>query len=277
MKIIIPMAGLGTRFQQVADQNPEYKKPKPFITVKGHPMIRWATGSLPFVEHPGQTPRVGRLRVLPKDLIFIILKDHDLAHSLAAKLREIYSDEIKVITLDQVTRGAAETAYSAKDLLDPEEDLLVSDTDHFFKGEHLAREIENKEEDIAGVIPVFATCDEIPRWSYSLVSPETGFVSRVAEKDDALRRAGAYANIGAYYFSKARHFLDAAAEAINNNQTFGDEGKKEFYIAPLYQKLIDRGLKVRVAVTPKTDACGLGTPRDLEDFLANFNHLSFYE
>src|SRR3990167_2198322 len=113
MKIIIPMAGLGTRFQKVADTNPEYKKPKPFIMVKGIPMVRWATGSLPFVEHPGQVV-TGELRVTPKDLIFIILKEHDEGHGISSGLREIYGSEITVIVLDDMTRGAAETAYQAK-------------------------------------------------------------------------------------------------------------------------------------------------------------------
>src|ERR1035437_3568590 len=101
MKIIIPMAGLGTRFQKAEAKNPEYRKPKPFINVKGHPMIRWATASLPFPYNP-------------KDLTFIILKHHDDQYGIAQKLREIYSSDINVIILNSVTRGAAETAYMAK-------------------------------------------------------------------------------------------------------------------------------------------------------------------
>jgi NDP-sugar pyrophosphorylase family protein len=275
MKIIIPMAGLGTRFQKVADQNPEYKKPKPFITVKGYPMIRWATGSLPFIEHPGQSVD-SDLRVTPKDLIFVILKEHDETHELARKLKEIYSDNIHVIILDKVTRGAAETAYSANELIDPEEDLIISDTDHFFKGEYLAAAIAGKHPDTVGIIPVFATCDEIPRWSYSLTKPNTNVVEQVGEKDDELRKKGAFANIGAYYFSKAKYFLNEVKEAIEGSKMTGDEGKKEFYVAPLYQNLIEKGLRIEVAVTPKADACGLGTPDDLESFLNNFTHLTFY-
>jgi|GEM_PF-421601 len=275
MKIIFPMAGLGSRFQKVAEQNPEYKKPKPFITVKGYPMIRWATGSLPFIEHPGQNIS-SPLRVTPKDLIFIILKEHNETHQLEEKLRELYSNDIHVIVLDQLTRGAAETAYSAKDLIDPEEDIIISDTDHFFKGEHLAATITGKSPETAGIIPVFATCDEIPRWSYSLTKPGSDFIEQVGEKDDELRKKGAYANIGAYYFSKAKYFLGAVEEAIEKNMLTGDEGKKEFYVAPLYQNLITKGFHFQVAVTPEEDACGLGTPTDLESFLNNFNHLEFY-
>ena len=78
---------------------------------------------------------------------------------------------------------------------------------------------------------------------------------------------GAPANIGAYYFSKARYFFDEVASAIRANRTTGDEGKKEFYVAPIYQALIERGMRIEAAHTPIV--WGLGTPNDLEHFLAH--------
>ena len=42
LNIIMPMAGLGSRFE-----NSEYKLPKPLIDIKGKPMYAWATDSLP--------------------------------------------------------------------------------------------------------------------------------------------------------------------------------------------------------------------------------------
>ena len=40
LNIIMPMAGLGSRFE-----NSEYKLPKPLIDIKGKPMYAWATDS----------------------------------------------------------------------------------------------------------------------------------------------------------------------------------------------------------------------------------------
>ena len=267
MKIIFPMAGLGTRFKKVAEQNPEYQKPKPFISVRGFPMIRWASASLPFLEHPGRKVK-NKNRVKPADVTFVILKEHDTEHGLETKLKEIYSDEIHVVKLDKLTRGAAETAYSARDFIDPEDDLIISDSDHFFDGSFLAKLIETKGPDTAGIIPVFRARNEgIPKWSYTLTKPGSDYAEKVAEKDRELMEAGAYANIGAYYFSKGKHFMDLAEEIIRKNKTFGAPGKGEFYIAPLFQELIAKGLKVQVAVIP--EVWGLGTPEDLEYFLKN--------
>lgn len=273
MKIIIPMAGLGSRFQKVADTNPEYKKPKPFISVRGVPMVRWATGSLPFVEHPGQTVS-SPLRVTMSDLIFVILKAHDQEHQLEAGLREIYSDAIRVIKVPALTRGASETAYQAKPFVDADEDVLITDSDHFFDGRFLEEAIlASKGTETAGLIPVFVPpADNIPRWSYSLVQEGTTDILKVGEKDRALMEAGAYANIGAYYFSKARHFFDQFEKVERENKMFGEEGKREFYVAPLYQELLDEGKALRAAVLPQV--WGLGTPADLERFLADCPNLS---
>lgn len=254
MKIIFPMAGLGSRFQKVADKNPEYRKPKPFIDVKGHPMVRFATGSLPFFK--------------PENAAFIILKEHDDAHGIGKKLKEIYSDAVTIIVIPSLTRGAAETVLAAKSFINPEEDLLISDTDHFFNGSIFADLIAKKDPDTAGIIPVFkARNDGIPKWSYTLVKAGTNHIERVEEKSRELMEKGAYANIGAYYFSKGKHFIEEAEKVIAKNERSGDPVKGEFYIAPLYQKLLNQGHKLQAAVVP--EMWGLGTPEDLEFFLAN--------
>src|SRR3989344_3736482 len=267
MKIIFPMAGLCSRFQKVADKNPHYLKPKPFIDVKGYPMIRWATGSLPFFEHTGEKV-TGALRVTPRDVAFIILKEHNDAHGIEKKLKEIYSDAITVIVIDSVTRGASETALKAELFIDPEDDLLISDTDHYFNGSYFAELIAHKDPKTAGIIPVFQARNEgIPKWSYTLLKPETDYIAEVAEKSRELMEKGAYANIGAYYFSKGKYFIEEAKKVIQQNKRSGDPVKGEFYIAPLYQNLLDQGQVLQAAVVP--EMWGLGTPEDLEYFLAH--------
>ena len=231
-------------------------------------MVRWATGALPFIEHPGQHVQ-GVLKATPSDLIFIILKEHDDAYNLEAGLREIYSDAIHVIILPALSRGASETAYQAKSLVSPEEDIVITDSDHYFDGTPLQEAIiKNRGTDTVGIIPVFVPpADNNPRWSYSLTEPGGTRILRVGEKDRSLMEKGAYANIGAYYFSKAKYFFEMFEEVEKANKMFGEEGKKEFYIAPLYQELIEKGLHVEAAILP--EVWGLGTPTDLETFLAN--------
>jgi NDP-sugar pyrophosphorylase family protein len=268
MKIIIPMAGLGSRFQKAVDTNPEYKKPKPFISVKGIPMVRWATGALPFIEHPGQTV-ASPLRVTPKDLIFIVLKSHNDEHNFEAGLKEIYGADITVLIQPERWNGAQKTTGMAKPYIDQEEEILITDSDHYFDGmplEHMI--LKSHGTDVAGIIPVFTPPnDGIPRWSYSLTEQNGTRILKVGEKDRSLMKQGAYANIGAYYFSKAKYFFEASEKAIAEDRKHGEYGKEEFYIAPLYQDLLDSGMHVEAAILP--EVWGLGTPGDLEHFLTN--------
>lgn len=265
------MAGLGTRFSNVAHLNPNYALPKPFIPVRNHPMVRWATGSLPFVSHPDNPKTQGRVKM--SDMIFIILQPHDDKYDIGRKLRSIYSEDITVITLPSVTRGAAETALMARAHIDPDEELLISDSDHYFDGTILDTAITNRSSDVVGIIPVFKARNEgVAKWSYSLLAEDGKTIKHVAEKDPDLMNQGAHANIGAYYFSKARYFMDTTADCIAQNKRTGAQDKAEFYIAPIYEELIDEGHHIEAAILP--EVWGLGTPSDLEHFLEKNSELA---
>ena len=262
MKVIIPMAGKGSRFLSEADQNPDYYKPKPLIKIKGKPMISWAVESLPFVNlkyRPAKT----KFKVDPKDLIFICRQDHENDFQISSELRGLFGEEIIIILIDHITRGASETVLMAKDFADPDEAVVVSDSDHFFDGNYFYERILEKDDDVSGVIPVWAPPDNEPKWSYSMVEKD-GTISAVGEKDEKLAALGAPANIGAYYFREWQMFTREVEASILENDLTGAEGKKEFYVAPIYHRLIKKGYKIIPAPTPAV--WGLGTPKDVRYF-----------
>lgn len=255
MKIVIPMAGKGSRFLDATDSNPEYRKPKPLINIKGKPMIVWAIESL------------AKFQVDPSNLIFICRQDQEDEFSISNSLKKLFTDQIKIIFIDQITRGAAETVLKAKKYINSDEDIIISDSDHYFDGSFLYEKVQNKDSQTKGIIPVFIPPDKDPKWSFSLVK-EGNVITAVGEKDKDLADKGALANIGGYYFTHGNVFVKAVEEAILENDLTGDEGKKEFYVAPIYQRLINKGMKIVAAITPKV--WGLGTPKDVEYFEKNF-------
>lgn len=259
MKLLLPIAGRGSRFAVHADKNLEYKKPKPLIDVRGFPMVRWATGSLPFVKHMDRKIE-GDFLVESKDIIFVALKEHDEKFDIGKALKNIYGSAIKIVFLSEVTRGAAETALMAKEYIDNDEPLIISDSDHFFEGESLLKTMKENL-NIDGIIPVFEVLDGNPKWSFSRLGLD-GYVDLVAEKQPI----STWANIGGYYFGKGKDFVEIAEETIKQNELTNNE----FYIAPLYNKLIARGGKVKLAF-PKY-VYGLGTPDDLEYFIKNTDY-----
>ncbi|MBU1200204.1 NTP transferase domain-containing protein [Patescibacteria group bacterium] len=252
MKVIIPMAGHGSRFSVAAHLNPEFKKPKPLINVLGKPMINWAIDSL------------SSFNLTPNDFIFVTLKQHQLE----PKLKSLFSPKIQVISISKATRGAAETALIAAKTVDPNEDIIISDSDHYFNGQIFCQTIKNKDSDTVGVIPVDTPIDNEIKHSYSL-APDNKYAIKIAEKDPVLAAQGAYSNIGAYYFSKAKTFVDQVENMIKKNLVSGPQGKQEFYVAPIYQRLLDQGKKVQIAVTKQ--AWRLGTPADLDYFLSSYH------
>jgi dTDP-glucose pyrophosphorylase len=255
MQIILPMAGKGSRFLDKAGSNPEYIKPKPLISIKNKPMVSWALESLKDFD------------IKPKDLIFICRKDHDDEFQISKKLKEIFGHDIKIILLDYITRGAAETVLKAKELINLEEEIIIMDCDIFFSAKPLYQQIKTNK-DAAGILPVFKPKDIEPKWSYALFDPQTNVVSEVGEKDPALASKGAYAILGSYYFSKSRIFIEEAEEMIKSSEMYGTQGKKEFYIAPLYNRLIKKGSQIKVALID--NFWGLGTPDDVDNFLKNY-------
>ncbi|MEK6855971.1 MAG: glycosyltransferase family 2 protein [Nanoarchaeota archaeon] len=240
MNILIPMAGRGSRFLQESSKNPEFLKPKPIITIGRHMMIQWALSSLPIKKED--------------KLIFLVLKEHIDNFHIDNVLKYVYGESINIISVDKVTEGAACTALLAKELINNEEPLLITDSDHYIDGDTIFKEIDKYIKKIDGMIPVFYANNN--KWSFAKTD-EQGIVIETAEKLQISRNA----NIGAYYFSKGRDFVWAAEEMIEEN----DRVNNEFYIAPVYNYLIRRGKIIRLC-RPRF-VHGLGTPKDMEKFL----------
>lgn len=260
------MAGKGSRFLDAIDLNPEYKKPKPLIKILDKPMVVWAVESLPFI-HLTNRPSRYKNKVLPNQLIFICRSDHQKDFKIADELRKLFGKDIKIILINKITRGAAETVLKAKGYINQDEDMIVSDSDHYFEGKFLYKKIKNRDKKTMGAIPVWVPPDREPKWSYALVKKGHRILA-VGEKDKSLADQGAYANIGGYYFTSGKMFVKEVEKAILENDLTGDEGKKEFYVAPIYQRLINQGHKIIAALTP--GVWGLGTPKDVVYFEKNF-------
>jgi len=239
MNIVIPIAGRGSRFLAESYKNQEYLKPKPIINIAGKTMVEWALSSIPITKED--------------QLIFLVLKEHIESHKIDEILKNIFGENINIIIVDKITEGAACTALLAKDYINNETPLIITDSDHYIDGGTHFKEIK-KYKDIDGMIPVFFANN--PKWSFSKINDE-GYVTETAEKIQISRNA----NIGAYYFKKGRDFVWAAEEMIEEN----DRTNGEFYVAPVYNYMIRRGKRIRLS-RPRF-VHGLGTPKDVLKFL----------
>jgi len=238
MNIVMPMAGSGSRFT-----NAGYVVPKPLIDVRGRPMYAWAMDSLPLS--------------LAKRVIFICLAEHLRDRALADDIRARYAalDPV-IISLDHVTQGQACTVLEARAWIDNADPLIIYNADTFCRT-RLESRLRSLSPEIAGLLSVFEAPGD--KWSFARVDA-SGRVLETAEK----RRISEWATTGLYHFSRGADFVRHADAMIAANE----RERGEFYVAPVYNRLIATGADVRI---DKADEVWvLGTPEDLSDFEARY-------
>jgi dTDP-glucose pyrophosphorylase len=190
------------------------------------------------------------------EIIFIALKEHESQFGLSEFINKFIKVPFQLVLIDEVTEGQLCTVLAAKPLIQTSESLLIIASDTVIEGDILADLA--KEEDIDGIISVLNLPGE--QWSFAKVDSD-GRVIEVAEKT----RISDWTSTGMYYFKSGANFVEEAERLINRNE----RTRGEFYIMPLYQKLIDSGLNIRISKAE--NMWDMGTPEALAHFVSNKN------
>lgn len=236
--IVITMAGLGQRFQQAGYTQPKYQ-----IEVRGKSLFEWALISLQrFIERDGHC--------------FFLVRRADKARDfITSKCVELGVRRVTIIELDALTNGQATTALQARSYWWPAKPLLIYNIDTHVSPDILRPEGAAGE----GWIPCFQPEGE--HWSFAAVDAK-GNVIEVREK----QRISPYATIGLYWFSSASLY----EYAYNTHYSNSDNMERgECYVAPLYNVLINKGMRITSNVIPISAVHPLGTPDEVESFRLN--------
>jgi HAD superfamily hydrolase (TIGR01509 family) len=235
MNVLIPMAGAGSRFQQMG-----YTFPKPLIDVMGKPMIQLVIENLN----------------IDANFIFVVQKKHREKYNLDTLLNLIVPN-CKIVEVDGLTEGAACTALMAKEYIDNDNPLFFANSDQFVEWDSNEFFYKMNETDCDGGIVTFKSTH--PKWSFAKVD-ESGCVIEVAEKNPISDTA----TVGFYYWKCGRDFVKYAEEMIEKDITVNGE----FYIAPIFNEAIKDCKVIRIFDVPKM--WGIGTPEDLNYFIENY-------
>jgi NDP-sugar pyrophosphorylase family protein len=240
LNIVIPMAGHGSRFQNVG-----ISTPKPLISVNNKFMIEGVMDNLqPQCEHR---------------FIFICQEEHLKNYPLEEKLLSKNSDSL-IIPINEYTEGAACTVLTAKDYINNLDQLMIANSDQWidFNINSYLYEISSKNLD--GLIMTMKASN--PKWSYVKLD-DNNFVTEAVEKVVVSDEA----TVGIYNFTRGKDFCTAAEQMIS----LGKRVNGEFYVAPVYNELFDKDFKVGIYnIGSVGDGMyGLGTPEDLDDFKSN--------
>jgi len=158
IQIVIPMAGLGTRFI-----NAGYKTPKPFIEVLGEPMINMIIKNFKSYNH--------------KIKFFLIaLKEHS---SKIDNTNNLYT----IIEVDNITEGQACSVLLARNYLNLDNPILIANCDQYLEWNFDDFIKFANENDIDGLISTFKNNDfSTPKWSYVSLNADK-YIQTVAEKE----------------------------------------------------------------------------------------------
>jgi NDP-sugar pyrophosphorylase family protein len=240
INIVLPIAGRGSRFASAG-----YSLPKPLIPVNGIPMIEVVVRNI--------KPNV------PHHFIFIALEEHLDYLGMSETLNRI-APGCSIISVNNVTEGAACTVLLAKDLINNENELMIANTDQW-----VDTDIDNylkvlNHEGLDGLIMTMTANDN--KWSY-VGFDDSGNVTELVEKQVISDEA----TVGIYNFKHGKDFIIAAEEMIKENLRVNGE----FYVAPVYNHLINMGHKLGVFNIGEENKgmYGLGIPSDLEAFVKN--------
>lgn len=228
--LLLPIAGKAQRFIDAG-----YTMPKALILAKNKHVIDWALDSIDTRDC---------------NLIFIVRVDHVYNFSIDKILKQKFGEDITIVKLNKVTRGALETCTLAREHIDNDLPLIVYTPDVHF-GPVFNPETISSDSD--GFLLTF-TANSADH-SYSEYGDD-GIVTNVVEKEVISKEA----NVGLYHFKSGKTFLKYADEMIQNEIMY----KNEFYIAPMYNLMIRDGLKITASNTEKMHV--LGTPHQFEFF-----------
>jgi NDP-sugar pyrophosphorylase family protein len=236
VKILIPMAGEGSRFRDEG-----YTFPKPLIEVNGKPMIQTVIENLDFEA----------------EYIFLIRKSHiEEYNGLLGTLDKITNGNFRYITVDELTEGAACTALLAKELINDDDDLLIANSDQYIEYEPENFKFVKNNTDIDSLVFTFNAVH--PKWSFVKTNAR-GYVTEVAEKNPISN----IATCGIYWYRRGKDFVKYAEQMIEKNIRVNNE----FYIAPVYNELIEDHKSLIPFYVHRM--WGLGTPEDLKVFIEN--------
>ena len=160
MKIIITMAGEGSRFKKIG-----IKKSKHEIVARDKTLFEWS---------------------------MLSLSDFFSEEFIKEKCTSLGIEKYEVIRIDKLTEGQASTVMEAKKSINREDDIVIYNIDTYIK-EYV---IKKKDilDDYSGFIPVFKTNGE-SKWSFTKLDEEKNVIE-ITEKIPI----SDYGTIGLYYF-----------------------------------------------------------------------------
>ncbi|OEF29480.1 glycosyltransferase family 2 protein [Vibrio rumoiensis] len=237
--IVIPMAGLSSRFFKAGFNQPKY-----MLEAHGKSLFDHAVCSF-------------EAYFTTEHFIFIVRDVHQTPRYVQQRCHALGIKNVTIITLNEETRGQAETVYlGLKDIESTSELITVFNIDTFRPDFQFPEAIDQWD----GYLEVFSGQGD--NWSFAKpMSSSSTQVIETAEK----RAISNLCCTGLYYFKSIVQYKEAYLAYLDLPQEQWEKG--ELYIAPLYNYLIKNGNKIHYHLIPRNEVIFCGVPDEYYDFL----------
>jgi NDP-sugar pyrophosphorylase family protein len=237
--LMIPMAGLGSRFAKEG-----YQDPKPLIKVDGYPMVLRSALDMPKA----------------KQTIFVTRQDLPGNEQIALNISQDIESG-RVVTLAGITEGQAETCLLGMAGCDLDAPITFApcDSGAIFSSALFADKLNSADVIVWGYRGHPAAIQNPTSFSW-VEATENGDVIKVSLKHPLQNPQNDPIVIGAFTFKKAKYFKEAVEKLILRNERVN----KEFYTDAVINVAKENGLIVQLFEVDYY--IGWGTPSEYETF-----------
>jgi len=236
--IIIPMAGLSSRFFKAG-----FSKPKYMLKAHGKTLFDHSVES--FKEY-----------FATEKFLFIVRDVFDTANFVKASANALGILDFEIVTLTQETRGQAETVTLGLNKISYKGPITIFNIDTFrpnFKYPDLDK-LGN------GYLEVFQGQGD--NWSFvKPLNNDSTIVIKTTEKNPI----SDLCCTGLYHFASVVDYLNAYNHYLTKPENEWE--KAELYVAPLYNHLISKKGNIHYNLIDKKDVIFCGVPDEYADFL----------
>ena len=224
MNVLVPMEQL-----RVVDLPRSVIRSLDLIEVKGKPMIQVVVEGLN----------------VEATYTYVVQKEHYEKYNLQYLLN-LLTPNCNIVQVDGLTEGAACTTLLAKEFIDNDEPLILTNSDQLILWDSNETLYAFNNDNVDGGIVTFPATH--PKWSFAKLGDD-GYVSEVVEK----KPISDHATAGIYYWKRGSDYVKYAEQMIEKNVRTNNE----FYVCPVYNEGTSKMVRRFVSRKSVQKTCGV--------------------
>lgn len=236
MKIIIPMAGLGSRFKKNGLKTPKYA-----LKIKGQTLFALSMLSLS--------------DFFDQEFIFIYNTQNCNPDFIRTECETLGINKYQTVSINATTEGQASTVMMAENFIQSNDEVVIYNIDTYVEEGNILKSDLIDQPD--GFLHSFIC--EGDKWSFVKTESDTSL--KVIEVSEKIRISN-LGTIGLYYFKSWNDF----SNIYKSHKQEIMRAYNETYIAPMYKFLIQDDKKVYTKLIDQSNIHVLGTPDDIHSF-----------